>query len=400
MKKETQLIQAGKNSFNNSGSVTEPIYKTSTVLFPTLKSYMEANSDKFLYKHNFNAISPDYGYGISGTPTTFALQEAVAKIEDAKYSLLYPSGLSSITSTLLSLLKSGDHILITDSVYNPVKRFHKEVLKRLNIEATYYDPNISEDIESLIQDNTKIIFIETPGSLTFEIQDVSKITSVAKKKNIITMTDNSWATGIFFKPLEYGIDIAIQAGTKYIGGHSDIFLGIATMNSLEIFEKLSKGYKNLGTNISPDSCYLALRGIKTLYTRLKVYESNALKLAKWLENRPEIHMVLHPALESSKSHTLWKKYFTGSGGLFSIVLDKNYSFEAISDMIDNYKIFRIGASWGGYESLATPFNLASSRTITDLEHNKSYIRLYTGLENIDDIIADIEEGFKRLKKYR
>lgn len=399
MHDETKAITAGKNSTATSGTVNVPIYKTSTVVFPTMGDYDRASSGEPYYQTGGKVKYTDYSYGIFGTPTTFALQEAIQELEGGDQCLIFPSGLMAITMILSSLLKPGDHALIADSVYGPTRRFCNRQLREQKIEITYYDPQIGSKIESLIKTNTKLIFTESPGSLTFELQDIPAITKIAKKRGIKTVIDNSWATPLYYKPFEHGIDVSIQAGTKYIGGHSDILIGSATMTN-EVFDKVIKTYVDYGVHTSPEDCYLALRGIRTMAARLAAHEKAALNVAKWLKTRKEVASVLHPALPSCPGHKLWKRDFKGSSGLFSIVLNKHYSEKAIAAFIDNMKVFNIGCSWGGYESLILLVHPENARTATKWEAKGQVIRLHIGLENEEDIKNDLEEGFKRLSKIK
>lgn len=396
MRKETKLITAGKNYKENKGSVNVPVHRTSTVLFPTLEAYNQAELGKSCYNAK-NAQVQDYSYGISGTPTSFALQEAICSVEGAKYCVIFPSGLAAITIPLLGLLQSGDHILISDSVYGPTRRFCNKELVRFGIETTYYDPLIGSGISKLIKKNTRLIFTESPGSLTFEIQDIPSITKIAKQHGIPTIIDNSWATPLYFDPFKHGIDIALQAGTKYIGGHSDILFGVVTTNDDKLYQSIARARKNYGMNVSADDCYLALRGLRTMSIRLKAHEENALIIARWLEKRPEVKVILHPAFPSCPGHEFWKRDFSGSTGLFSFILDKKYSKKAVARMVDNMKIFGIGASWGGFESLIMPIDPVNIRTTSKWPHKNTCIRIYVGLEASSDIIKDLENGLERLK---
>jgi cystathionine beta-lyase len=394
MKPETLAITSSKNYKKNQGTVNTPIHKTSTVLFETWEQYMEAEHGKDVYESGNGQIA-DYSYGIGGTPTRFDLQKTLAELEGADYALVTPSGLSSITTVLLSLVNSGDNILVSDSVYGPTRRFCNKELKRLGVETTYYDPLIGSDIKELIKENTKLIFTESPGSLTFEIQDIPAISKVAKEKDIPVVIDNSWGTSLYFKPFEHGVDISIQAGTKYIGGHSDLILGTITCNNKYI-KKVFNTYKNLGVSVSPEDCYMALRGIRTMPVRIKKHEESALNIAKWLEGHSKVKSVLHPALPSFEGYELWKRDFKGSTGLFTIILDKKYSYESICKMINGMKYFGIGASWGGYESLIINFDPKTIRTAKKWDIEETCIRLYIGLEAEDDLQEDIESGLKRL----
>lgn len=395
MKKETKFVTSGKDFKNNCGSVNPAVHRTSTVLFSSMEEYNNAERGKSVYEKDADGIT-DYSYSTAGTPTARALQKAICGIEGTKHCLLYPSGLAAITGTIMGMLEAGDHILVSDSVYGPTRRFCNKELVRLGIETTYYDPMIGGKIEKLIKKNTRLIFTESPGSLTFEVQDIPAITKVAKAKKIPVVIDNSWATPLYFDPFKYGVDISIQAGTKYIGGHSDILLGVVTCNDTKIFKSLLRARKNYGFAVSPDDCYLALRGLRTMAMRLKVHEETALNVAKWLEKRKEVEVILHPAFKSCPGHDMWKRDFSGSSGLFSFILDKAYSKSVIANMVDNMKIFGIGASWGGFESLIMPIDPSSIRTAKKWPHKNTCIRIYTGLESSDDIIKDLEQGLARL----
>jgi cystathionine beta-lyase len=397
MKKETLAVISGKDYLKNSGAVNPPVYRTSTVLFPTLAAYRDSDNGKDFYHNADNLKTADFSYGLTGTPTTFALEKLLSEIDDADHTIVTPSGLSAITTTLLAFLSAGDHILVTDTVYGPTRRFCNKELKRLGIETTFYDPLIGAGIADLIRDNTKIVFTESPGSLTFEIQDIPAISKAAHAKGAVLILDNSWATSLYFNAFAHGVDVSIQAGTKYIGGHSDLLLGTISTTDKHV-DTIFKTFKNLGVHTDPDACYMAMRGLRTMPTRLKAHEKAALNIAKWLEKRPEVAKVLHPAFASCPGHEIWQRDFTGSTGLFAIILDKKYSFEALSNMIDNMEIFGIGASWGGFESLAIVFDPQPIRTAVKWQETGSCVRLYIGLEAEEDLIRDLEKGFERLKK--
>ncbi|MCD6035828.1 MAG: cystathionine beta-lyase [Rickettsiales bacterium] len=401
MKKETLAIQAGRRPLEHEGSVNPPIHQTSTILFPTLNDYYEAERGTPFYQTSKHTASDetamDYGYGISTNPTVFALQEACIALEGADHALIYPSGLQAITSALLAFLKAGDHILVVDTIYGPTRRFCNNELKRFGVETTFYDPLIGEGIRDLIQDNTRIVFTESPGSITFEIQDIPTISRVAKsiREDIIILMDNSWATPLFFDPFAHGVDVAIQAATKYIGGHSDVLLGIVTCKKKH-FSALYRNYRHLGASPSPHACYLAQRGIRTLAVRLKQHQETALSLAKQLKNHPKVSRVLHPALPDCPGHELWKRDFTGATGLFSIILDRHYNIPELSKMIDPMKHFGIGCSWGGFESLILALNPVTVRTAAPWKAEGSLIRIYAGLEAVEDLAQDFEDALKRL----
>jgi|GEM_PF-10879 len=382
----TRIVTAGQDKKRNQGIVNTPVFHASTVLFPTMEDLRHAvkNRDSVLY------------YGRRGTPTTFTLCEALAEVEGGAGTVLYPSGMAAISGALLAFLKAGDHLLMVDSVYEPTRSFCDRMLKGWGIETTYYDPRIGAGISGLMRDNTKVVFTEAPGSLTFDMQDIPAIAEAAHAGGAIVMMDNTWASPLFFKPFRHGVDISIQALTKYVVGHSDAMLGSATATQ-ECLPQLREGRNLLGDAVGPDDVYLATRGLRTLEVRLRQHEANALRIARWFEGRPEVARVLHPALESHPDHAVWKRDFLGSSGLFSIVLQEG-SQQAIDAMVDGYRYFGLGFSWGGFESLALPANPASCRTAVKWQAEGPLIRYHIGLEDPHDLIADLEEGFERLRQ--
>tara|TARA_B100001564_G_C20659861_1_gene680995 strand:- start:22 stop:1218 length:1197 start_codon:yes stop_codon:yes gene_type:complete len=395
MKKDTLVVHTGRIPGANSGCVNTPVYRTSTILFPTMDDYYAAEKGKAFYETSKNIRVPDLCYATTGTPTSYVLQRSIAELEGAEHAVISPSGLSAITLTFMAFLKQGDHILVTDSAYGPSRRFCNKVLKQYGIETTYYDPTIGEGIKDLIQSNTKLIHTESPGSLTFEIQDIPAISKVAHNHGIVVTTDNSWATPLYCNPIELGADVSIQAATKYIGGHSDILLGTVAANQ-EHYDKIAKAHHHFGAATSPDDCYLALRGLRTMATRLERHEKHALSVAQWINERPEVDVVFHPGLESHPGHDLFKRDFKGSTGLFSFVLNEKYSYQDMCRMIDHFEIFGIGASWGGFESLVLHFSPSTIRTAKKWNYSGQAVRLYIGLEDLDDILYDLEKGFERL----
>ncbi|NDF11217.1 MAG: cystathionine beta-lyase [Proteobacteria bacterium] len=397
MKKDTELTTLGRNPRAHAGTVNPPVYQTSTIVFPSLKAYRQAESGKPFYKEQELSSGSDFSYGLGGTPSTFALQDALRKLEGADHCLIYPSGLAAITFTLLSFLEPGDHCLISDSAYGPTRRFCNKELKRLGIETTYYDPLIGAGIDKLIKKNTKFILLESPGSLTFEMQDIPAIVKVAKKKGVITAMDNSWATPLYYQPIKHGVDLSIQAITKYIGGHADVILGSVACNK-EHVKALQQRIRHFGVGVNPAECASALRGLRTLSARLDKHYVSAMQVAKWLQGRKEVSRVIYPALPGDAGHKIWKRDFSGACGLFTFILKKHYNEEQIANMIDHYKHFGIGASWGGYESLVVYFDPTSIRTATKWKAEGSAIRLHIGLEAPEDLIADLDEGFRRLSK--
>lgn len=387
MKESTTLIQAGRDPKKHQGMVNTPVYQTSTVLFETLAEYEAAAAQKV----------GDPSYGIAGTVTHRALREALATWEGAENCLLAPSGLSAITLTLFALLSHGDHVLIVDTIYGPTRRFAMKELKRLGIETTFYDPLIGKDIAKLIQKNTKLIFLEAPGSLTFEMQDVPAIVSVAKKHGVLTAFDNSWATPLYYKPLAHGVDVSIQALTKYVGGHSDVIMGSIATNNKDVWKRLMDANKHFGLYVSAEQASLAARGLRTLEARMKQHFSNAMLVTKWLEKHKKVSKIIYPPLVGDAGYKIWKRDFNGGGAaLFTILLDKKHSEKSIHTFVDGMKLFGIGASWGGYESLILRINPETVRTATKWTHAQTAIRLHIGLEDPADLIVDLEAGLKRL----
>ena len=382
--KDTLLVQVGREPHANHGVVNPPVYRASTILYPSLADYEEADRTPFTGTR----------YGRRGTPTTFALEEAVARLEGGYRSVTVPSGLAAITLTLLAFLKAGDHLLMVDTVYGPTRRFCDTVLKSFEVETTYYDP--LADVAPLIRPNTKLIFLESPGSLTFEVQDAAAITAVAKARGIVTAIDNTWSAGLFFSPFEHGIDVSIQAATKYIVGHSDVMMGVITANEAT-WLRVKRATAFVGTAVSPDDCYLALRGLRTLSVRLARHQETALKVARWLQARAGVVHVRHPAFEDCPGHAFWRRDFTGSNGLVSFVTEPA-SHEGVAALLDGMRLFGLGASWGGYESLIIPFDPRPVRTASRRwPYEGRCFRLHCGLEDGDELIADLDDGLKRLQ---
>ncbi len=392
MKRETTIVHAGRHPEEQFGAVNPPITQTSTVLFPSIEAFHAADVS---ISHHQGALA-DPSYGITGTSTTFALAEALSALEGADKTLIYPSGLMAITATLLSFTKTGDHVLVPDSVYGPARRFCNKELKKLGIETTYYDPLIGAGIASLMRDNTKIILTESPGSLTFEIQDIPAISKAAKAKNpdVVIALDNSWASPLYFQGLSKGVDVVMYAATKYINGHSDVLMGTVSANSPHA-EALFRTYKNLGISTSPHDCYQAMRGLRTMGARLRQHEESTMVVAKWLENHPAVAKVLYPALPSHPQHALWKRDFTGASGLLGFIL-KTTNASSVHRMINSLQYYGIGASWGGYESLIIDFDPTTIRTATQWAEKGHCVRIHIGLENVDDLIQDLDQGFKYL----
>jgi cystathionine beta-lyase len=376
----TRLVHAGREPARQHGFVNTPIYRGSTVIFPTMAA-LEANDQAFTY-------------GRLGTPTVRALEEAIAELEGGHRTLMTPSGLSAIATSLLAFLAAGDELLIVDSVYRPARRFCDNVLARLGVTVTYYDPLIGAGIEKLITNKTKVVFTESPGSQTFEVQDIPVIAEAAHEAGAVVVLDNTWATPLYFKPFAHGADVSIQAATKYIGGHADIMLGAITMNE-RTAAAIAKTHEDLGLCVGPEDVYLGLRGLRSLGVRLERHQKSGLELARWLAARPEVARVIHPALPADPGHALWTRDFTGASGLFSIVL-KPVPRTKLAAMVDGLSLFGMGYSWGGFESLILPFDPSAYRTATKWQAEGPALRLHAGLEDVDDLKADLEAGFARL----
>lgn len=387
MKKRDRTLatHAGNNPKANKGVVNPPVYHASTILYDSVADMRARHKDRF------NTVY----YGRYGTPTTFALEEAVAALEEADRAVALPSGLAAVAGALLSFVSSGDHILMVDSTYEPTRVFCDNHLKRFGVETTYYDPTIGAGIAELIRPNTKVVYMESPGSHTFEIQDVPAITAAAHAKGCIAILDNTWASPLYFKPYRHGVDLVVHAATKYLVGHSDVMMGIITMRE-KFFTQVKTQVHGMGFAVGGDDCYLALRGIRTIGARLAQHQQTALTLARWLQARPEVHRVLHPALPDHPTHALWKRDFLGSSGLFGIVL-KEASDERVAAMIDGMELFGLGFSWGGYESLMVPTNLTSARTATKWQQPGPTVRIHAGLEDPDDLLEDLARGLDRLR---
>lgn len=386
MKDDTTIVHAGRKPFDNHGIVNPPVYHASTVLFPTVEAWEQARERR--------DQPGTIVYGRRGTPTTFALQDAMAELEGADHCLAVPSGLAAITAPLLAFLDPGDHMLMVDAVYYPARRFADTLLARMGVETTFYDPAVGAGIAGLIRQNTRVVYLEAPGSQTFEMQDIPAIAEAARKAGAVTMMDNTWATPLYFKPLDFGVDISIMAATKYIVGHSDAMLGLVSARD-EHFARVRDSAWTLGMAVGPDDCYLGQRGLRTLSARLARHQESAMKLAEWFEARPEVDRVLYPALPSDPGHEIWKRDFEGASGLFGVVL-RDASPDAVAAMLNGYRYFGMGGSWGGYESLVLPTQPERLRSATTWDAPGPTLRYHAGLEDADDLIADLEAGFERL----
>ena len=380
-KAATRIVNAGRSPFDNNGAVNPPVYHASTILHRTV----DALENK----------GQPYTYGRRLTPTIEALQTAICDLEGGAGTVLCPSGLQACTLAILSTVSAGDHLLVTDSVYGPTRTFCDKTLARFGVSTTYFDPLIGSGIDKLFRANTKAVFTESPGSLTFEIQDVPAIAACAHAHNAAVIMDNTWATPFFFNAFDHQVDISVMAATKYIVGHSDAMMGTVTAND-KYLKQLRDTHGNLGLTAGPDDIYLAQRGLRTLHIRLKQHEATALTLAKWLKARPEVTRVLHPAMTDCPGHETWKRDFTGSSGLFSIELKPEISKSAIAAMLDGLELFGMGWSWGGFESLIVTAH--PPRTATKPASSGPLLRIQAGLEDVSDLIADLDAGFGRLGK--
>lgn len=380
---ETRLVTAGRDPQAQKGFVNPAVFHGSTVLYPTAE--------------DLHAHRAEYTYGRHGTPTTRALQDVMMKLEGPQCAGvgIAPSGLAAISTALLSVTKSGDHLLVCDNVYRPSRNFCNGVLARYGVETSYFDPKIGSGIEKLFKPNTRAVLVEAPGSQTFEMPDIPAIAEVAHARGALVIDDNTWATPLFHRSLELGVDISMQAATKYIGGHSDIMFGTISANA-KAWPMITETIRLLGVCAGPDDVYLALRGTRTLAVRLAHHHRSGLEMARWLAARPEVARVLHPGLETDPGHAIWKRDFTGASGLFSIVL-KPVPQKAVDALLDAVTLFGMGYSWGGFESLIIPFDCEGYRTATKWSPGGPALRLHIGLENVDDLKADLDRGFAALK---
>lgn len=385
--KQTKYVTAGRDKKWTNGVVNPPVQRASTVVFDTVAEKNHAT---------MNRANKTLFYGRRGTNTHFAFQDAMTEIEGGAGCALYPCGTAAISNAILAFVEAGDHILMVDTCYEPTRDFCDKILKKLGVETTYYDPTIGDEIRELIKPNSKVLFLESPGSITMEVQDVPTLARIAHEQDMIVMLDNTWAAGVNFSPFDYGVDISIQAATKYIVGHSDVMLGTAVANE-QHWEQLREQSYLMGQCVSPDDAYLGLRGIRTLDVRLRQHAESSLKVAQWLQSRPEVNHVRHPALETCPGHEFFSRDFTGGNGLFSFVLNSSYP-RATTALLDGMQHFSMGYSWGGFESLILanePKSFNNLRTVANPNFEGTLIRLHIGLENVDDLIADLEAGFAR-----
>ena len=382
LRQKTRLVYAGRSPDEQFGFVNTPIYRGSTVLSPTAADLRRSDAR--------------FTYGTKGTPTSEALENAWTELAGAAGTVLAPTGLAAITLALMTALDAGDHLLVTDSAYRPTRAFCDGYLKRMNVETTYFDPGVGPGIEALMRPNTKAVLVEAPGSQSFEMQDVPAIAAVAHARGACVIMDNTWATPIFFPPHERGVDLAVEAGTKYLSGHSDLMIGLIAANEAW-FPRLRKTFDLFANCAGPEDCFLALRGLRTMDLRLREAERQGLAIARWLEARAEVKQVLHPALPSHPGHDIWKRDFLGASGLFSIILHP-VSDRAVDAMLDELTLFGMGYSWGGYESLVIPFDCTRYRTATKWNPGGPALRFQIGHEDVEDLKEDLERGFAALRR--
>jgi len=384
IKPDTRLVTSGRDPEAYYGFVNPPVYHASTLLYPTAE-------DQVAHRARYN-------YGRRGTPTSEALENALREMSGELCAgvVLLPSGLAAISAALFATTSAGDHVLVPDSVYRPTRNFCNGVFKRLGAETTYYDPVIGAGIAKLFKPNTRVVFVEAPGSQSFEMQDIPAIAAVAHEKGAIVLMDNTWATPLYFRAFEKGVDMEIQAGTKYIGGHSDIMFGSVSANAASL-PAMKDTVHSMGLCVGPDDMYLALRGLRTLGVRLARHYQSGLRVARWLEKRPEVLRVLHPALESDPGYAIWTRDFTGASGLFSVVF-KSASEQSVHAFLNELTLFGLGYSWGGFESLAILFDCSEYRTATRWQPGGPTVRFHIGLEDPEDLLTDLERGFAAMAR--
>jgi cystathionine beta-lyase len=381
---KTKLIHSDAKVPDGFRSLNTPVYRGSTVLFSDAAAITDA----------WDQYDVGYTYGLYGTPTTLELAARICELENGYRTIITPGGQAAISLIHFALLRSGNHVLLPESIYGPNRKLGNDVLRRFGVEVSYYPPTIGGQIAGLIRPNTRVIWCESPGSISMEVQDVPAIVQAAHAAGALVAMDNTWAAGVYFDALAHGVDVTMQALTKYIGGHSDLLLGSVTARDKSTYEHLGATQQLLGCAASPDDCSLALRGMKTLAIRLEKVEASALTIAQWLSSRPEVERVLHPALDSCPGHELWKRDFTGSTGVFSIVLREGFNQEQVLQFVNSLELFKIGYSWGGVTSLVVAYDFSSYKGRAEYQHR--IVRLNIGLEDTDDLILDLENGFQKL----
>ncbi len=380
----TKLIHSDAKVPEGFRSLNTPVYRASTVLFPSAASVSD----------EWDQYEVGYTYGLYGTPTVLELAARICELENGYRTLITPGGQSAISLINLALLKAGDHILVPHSIYAPNRLFASRMLRHFGVEITFYDPNLGARINSLLKENTRLVWCESPGSVTMEVQDVPAICEAAHRTGALVVLDNTWAAGVLFDAFAHNVDITMQALTKYVGGHSDLLLGSVTARDKAVFDRIGMGQHLVGLAVSPDEASLALRGLKTLAVRLKAIEASALELARWLATRPEVELVLHPALESCPGHEFWKRDFTGSAGVFSIVFHREFPKEKVLGFVDALELFEIGYSWAGVTSLAVAYDFQGNKNRPDYGHR--IVRLNIGLEDVEDLREDLTQALETM----
>ena len=388
---DTALVNAGRSKKYTHGSVNSVIQRASSLVFDTVADKKRATR---------NRANGELFYGRRGTLTHFSLQEAMCELEGGAGCALFPCGAAAVTNAILAFVAQGDHILMTNTAYEPSQDFCHLILKKFGVTTSWFDPLIGADIAHLVQSNTKVVFLESPGSITMEVHDVPAIVAAVRRiaPDAIIMIDNTWAAGVLFKALDFGIDISIQAGTKYLIGHSDAMVGTAVANE-RCWPQLRENAYLMGQMLDADTAYMTSRGLRTLGVRLRQHHESSLKIAQWLVQQPHVARVNHPALAGSKGHEFWQRDFTGSSGLFSFVLNKRLNNEELAQYLDHFSLFSMAYSWGGFESLilaSQPEELAAIRPGGEIDFTGTLIRIHVGLENVDDLIADLAAGFDRI----
>jgi len=394
MKTDTKLVYLGRKGAKKHWTINSPATQTTTINFPTYKDFLYADT---LDSDFENQMKPNtLTYGREGSDITYELANMISELENADATIITSTGASALSVALTAFVSQGDHIILTESCYMVAQNVCTKFLKKFGVEYTIVSPSIDKEIEKYIKPKTKVIHFESPASKTFQIQEIDEISKVAKKHNIITIFDNTWGGPLCFKPLEHGIDISVQSCSKYIDGHSDSFLGAISMKK-QHYKTIYSCFRYLVPNAAHYNVYLTLRGIRTMSIRMKQHFKSGMKIAKWLEKRKEVLEILYPPLPSSPYHKRWKKYFKSGTGLMGIVLNKQYTVEQLSSMLDKLKYFALGYSWGCYQSVITAGDLSSSTEYSKYGKN-TYMRIYIGLEDPEDLIEDLKQGFSRLKK--
>jgi len=381
---ETRLAHAGRDPDRQFGVVNPPVYRASTIVYPTLAEFQNRDHRKYT----------TFSYGIDGTPTTAALAEAVAELSGGHRTLVLSSGLAAATHALTAFVGQGDHVLATDAIYGPTRQFCTDVLQRFGVEVTFYDPAVGAGIAALIRPRTRVVYLESPGSQTFDLQDVPAVARVARERGVITIVDNTWATPLYFRAFEHGVDVEVQAGTKYLAGHSDLLIGLLTARDEGLFRTLKDAVALSGDCTSPDVCYETLRGLRTLGVRMRRHAESALAVAQWLAAQPAVARVLHPALPGDPGHAVWKRDFRGASSLFGVLL-RTADEGAVAAFLNGLRVLRLGASYGGFESLA--YVSRPVRTARPWTERGTLLRIHVGLEAVADIVADLAAGLARLE---